>query len=135
VIFLSSDIVSYLHSHPDNINSIKLDYDKIDFKEISVFCFDILKSILYCSMSKHKKIKTKLIFDKNLDTILINSDQKRIKQMLLNFISNSVKFTSEGFIKLIFRKSKNKDYIVISVKDTGIGIKDNEKKFLFQEFY
>lgn len=55
VIFLISDIINY--SNMDKINEMKFENNKIDFKEISRFCFDILRSLLYCNFSKLKKLK------------------------------------------------------------------------------
>jgi len=86
-------------------------------------------------MSKLKKIKTELIYDDSLNSISHYSDQVRMKQILLNFISNSVKFTNEGFINLIFKNEADKKSIKITVKDSGFGLKDIDKKLLFKEFY
>jgi len=133
VIFLTSDIINY--SNPDKLSSTKIDYHKIDFKEISVFCFDILKSLLYCNYTKLKKIKTELIYDETINETNYYSDQVKIKQIILNFISNSVKFTNDGFINLIFKKSIDNNYLKISVKDSGLGIKEEDKKCLFRDFF
>jgi len=133
VIFLTSDIINY--SDPENMNQLKLDINKVDFKEMSIFCYDILRSLLYCNHEKFKKIKTKLIYDESLDILNYFSDQVRLKQILLNFISNSVKFTNEGFINLIFKKCSDNDKLILTVKDSGIGIKNEDKNFLFKEYF
>jgi len=133
VIFLTSDIINY--SNPKNINDIQLNNQNINLKEISEFCFDILKSLLYCNYSKFEKIKPELIFDDSLDYIQLYSDEFRIKQILLNFISNSVKFTNEGFIKLNFSKcGVEKNLINISLEDSGIGIREENQFLLFRDF-
>jgi len=132
VIFLTSDIIHY--SNPNNINDIQLNNQKINFREISTFCFDILNSLLYCNISKMKKINSKLIYDDLLDNLEIFSDEVRIKQILLNFISNSVKFTNEGFIKLKFSKSIEKNQLIISLEDSGIGIRKEDQLFLFRDY-
>ena len=133
VIFLTSDIINY--SNPDNINDVKLNNQRINFREISVFCFDILKSLLYCNISKLKKIKPEIIFDGSLEFMNFFSDEVRIKQILLNFISNSVKFTSEGFIKLIFHRHEENDTIVLTIEDSGRGIKEEDKLLIFKDFF
>lgn len=132
VIFLISDIINY--SNKDKINEMKFEKSKVDFREISLFCYDILRSLLYCNISKLNKIKTDLIYDETIDTIIYYSDQTRIKQILLNFISNSVKFTNEGFIKLTFARSKDQKILNISVVDSGIGIEEKDQKLLFTDF-
>ena len=47
--------------------------------------------------------------------LLINSDKRRLKQILFNFISNAIKFTNKGFIKIILKESLNKNLIKIYV--------------------
>ena len=63
---------------------------------------------------------------------LINSDEKRFKQVLFNLIGNSAKFTFKGFIRLTVRQVNQ--YIETSVEDTGIGMDHEELKKLFQYF-
>jgi len=69
-----------------------------------------------------KKIKLKLEndLDENLD---LYSDCRRIKQILINLIGNSIKFTTSGFIKLKVLKTKYKNVLKFCIIDTGVGIK------------
>ena len=60
---------------------------------------------------------------------LITSDWKRIKQVLLNLLSNALKFTDVGKIK--FGVEIQNSTLKFSVSDTGIGISDNDKMKLF----
>jgi len=60
-------------------------------------------------------------------------DKMRIREILNNLISNSIKFTEKGWIKV---KAERKDSsVVISVIDTGVGIPKDKIKNLFQKFY
>lgn len=63
-------------------------------------------------------------------------DKIRIKQILINLVGNSVKFTKEGYIKLIVSSKPDYDCIrvSISVKDTGVGIKKQDLNKLFVSF-
>lgn len=64
--------------------------------------------------------------------LLIESDERRVKQVLVNFMSNAIKFTDKGEIKIkVSRKNK---LAQISVKDTGIGIKREDIDKLFTAF-
>jgi signal transduction histidine kinase len=68
--------------------------------------------------------------------MIVISDKDRIKQVLLNLISNSYKFTFQGSITVtaaLQREFENL-YIKFTVKDTGIGIKDIHKSKLFKLF-
>lgn len=68
---------------------------------------------------------------------LVIGDPERLRQVLLNLIGNAVKFTQEGGVSVkATRLTENKDTISIkfSVKDTGIGIARDERKYLFMPF-
>ncbi|MGM0508559.1 MAG: ATP-binding protein [Fusobacteriota bacterium] len=66
-------------------------------------------------------------------------DEMRVRQVLINLMGNAIKFTNDGEITLSLKKlnhnqSKNKVNIEISVKDTGIGISEDDKKKIFESF-
>jgi signal transduction histidine kinase len=66
------------------------------------------------------------------ERLIIKSDERRIKQVIMNLISNAVKFTDRGEIEI---KVKKKDERVkVSVADTGVGIKKEDIKKLFKQF-
>ena len=64
---------------------------------------------------------------------MVNADKARIRQVLINVINNSMKFTNEGYIKIEISKFMDKAKIVIS--DTGIGIQKDKISYLFNKFY
>ena len=82
-----------------------------------------------------------LVKEKNLDFIFeeidknieIDIDKARIRQVLINIINNSLKFTNEGFIKITLDKIEHNASIVI--EDTGVGIKEDKIAYLFNKFY
>ena len=81
-------------------------------------------------------VKFNLIIDKNIDPYLIG-DPYRITQVLLNLLSNAIKFTEKGHVDLILKlieKKKNRNKIMFSVKDTGLGIHKNKLKSVFESF-
>ncbi|KRW98534.1 Histidine kinase-like ATPase, ATP-binding domain [Pseudocohnilembus persalinus] len=88
---------------------------------------------IMASNAKLNKIELKLEY--KIDDIpnFIVSDQQRIRQIVMNLISNSLKFTSEGEIKLKVEKM-TKNIYKISVQDTGIGISQEDLKKLFVKF-
>lgn len=86
--------------------------------------------------------------EKNIDLILsvdpqippsLQLDEPRLRQVLLNLVGNAIKFTEKGAIQIEL-KATNKDDILstvdllISVKDTGIGISAAQQQLIFQEF-
>lgn len=62
----------------------------------------------------------------------IYADERRVKQIIINFLSNAVKFTINGGITIKYKAKNNNVYI--SVKDTGLGIKAEDLPKLFTEF-
>ncbi|MDR1220671.1 MAG: response regulator [Treponema sp.] len=67
---------------------------------------------------------------------LLFGDQVRIRQILINLLSNAVKYTKKGFITLSVDAEihGNQAVMIFSVKDTGIGIKDEDKPNIFGDF-
>jgi signal transduction histidine kinase len=65
----------------------------------------------------------------------LNADSMRLKQILLNLLSNACKFTKEGEIALRVRKvADGRDWVELAVADTGIGLTAEQQAKLFQEF-
>jgi signal transduction histidine kinase/DNA-binding response OmpR family regulator len=62
------------------------------------------------------------------------ADAGKVKQMLLNLVSNAIKFTPEGGTVTI-KSSRMREIVEISVSDTGIGIADSDQKDIFKEFH
>lgn len=65
--------------------------------------------------------------------IFIESDEGRLRQILVNLVSNSIKFTMNGFVEIGF--SVTGAFIEFYVKDTGIGIKPESHKKIFERFH
>lgn len=80
-----------------------------------------------------KEKNLEFILDEKDKDIMINADKARIRQVLINVINNSMKFTNEGYIKIEISKFMNKAKIIIS--DTGIGIQKDKISYLFNKFY
>lgn len=67
------------------------------------------------------------------EDIMLLSDRRRVKQILINIVVNAVKFTKKGSIR-IKAKIKGSQDMEITVADTGIGIKEEDMSKLFQPF-
>jgi PAS domain S-box-containing protein len=62
----------------------------------------------------------------------INADKERLIQVVINLLSNALKFTEKGYVKC--KAQLNGDDILVSVEDTGIGIPEEEKDRIFEKF-
>jgi signal transduction histidine kinase len=74
----------------------------------------------------------KILYEPGNDNVSINADKVRITQVISNLINNSVKFTKLG--KISITSKKNYSHVIVSVKDTGIGIDPEIMPKLFSKF-
>jgi CheY-like chemotaxis protein/two-component sensor histidine kinase len=102
-----------------------------------VYLPDIIESVMSTARGLIKDKPVRLITAIADDLPTITADSTRVRQILLNLISNSAKFTDEGSITVTARKqtgANGQPEIYISVTDTGIGITPEDSKKLFQPF-
>ncbi len=69
------------------------------------------------------------------DECLIETDSFRLKQMLDQLIRNARNFTTEGSVSLGYQYRTDDEYVIIYVRDTGIGIAPEDREFVFERFY
>lgn len=119
------------------MNNIEMEFTSADLDEILIFCQDTANALLKKS-GKYNEIKFILNKSEGCPKT-IKTDYLRLKQCLINLISNSIKFTNTGKIELIvtieprtdiFNSNINGDLLLkFLIKDTGVGIKDKSKLF------
>jgi signal transduction histidine kinase len=79
--------------------------------------------------------KNRLIVEAEENLGALTADSMRLKQILLNLLSNACKFTKEGEVSLRVRKVADRgDWVELAVKDTGVGIAAEQQAKLFQDF-
>ncbi len=109
------------------INDI-LDYSKANAGKLDIEMSDVdVNKVIRASMRlvtpRAKDASVNLKEEVPKEHVVLKSDPKRLKQVLLNILSNSVKFTPpDGTITLLMWKNIQENTIVIEVKDTGVGI-------------
>jgi signal transduction histidine kinase len=79
--------------------------------------------------------KNRLVVDAQENLGALTVDPMRLRQILLNLLSNACKFTKEGEVRLRVRRVANgRDWIELAVADSGIGITPEQQAKLFEEF-
>lgn len=111
------------------IESGQMDVNKIRF-DINDTIDDLYK--FFVLQTNHKNINFKTHKEISDKSFIINSDKTKINQILINLIKNAIKFTNEGEIH--FGYSINNNNIEFFVKDTGIGISNNDLQKIFKRF-
>lgn len=119
------------------INDI-IDIAKIESGQIDVYPENIELNIifkelhtLYQKKIGERKPQLKIYLD-HLEEIRITTDGLRVNQILINLLDNALKFTEEGFLRFGYQAKDNK--ILCFVKDTGIGIAEDEVLYVFDRF-
>lgn len=111
-------------------NKIEIINSKYEFREI----FDNLVILTKARMGD-KPLDFRVTYDDSIPAILYG-DYTRVKQIILNILTNSVKYTKEGFIDFRVTSLIKDDIcrLIISVEDSGIGIKQENIPKLFSKF-
>ncbi len=76
----------------------------------------------------------RLVFDEPPATLTLFTDEGKVSQILRNFISNAIKFTEQGEVRVSAQLSEDRRTISFSVSDTGIGIAPEDQGRIFDEF-
>jgi signal transduction histidine kinase/CheY-like chemotaxis protein len=75
-----------------------------------------------------------LIFEDAADVPLLCTDEGKVSQILRNFLSNAIKFTERGEVRVWGTADPNADTVTFHVRDTGIGIAEEDLDVIFEEF-
>lgn len=135
-----------LHLINEILDLSKIEAGRMDIHSETVQLTELAEHVR--NSFKHIADEKGIAFEVNTDRDLpefVTSDMKRIEQILKNLISNAIKFTKEGSVKINFKKTTSDvrfrreglnetNSICISVTDTGIGISPDKQKIIFEAF-
>ena len=76
----------------------------------------------------------KLVFEDTDASLLMYNDEGKVSQILRNFISNAIKFTERGEVRVAASRSEDGRMVTFSVADTGVGIRPEDQGVIFEEF-
>lgn len=121
------------HIVNDLLTIQRLEADKLELSPRVIILKDFLQLLEKTIMIKFNEKQTvKFIINVDPGLKKIYTDCFRLQQILLNYLTNAIKFTDEGSITLNIKRCNND--IVFSVEDTGRGINEEKKRIIFQPF-
>ena len=126
-----------LHQLAENILDVtKIESQSLHLKKERFSLNDIIQIVLTEYQRLVDSSKVKLAMTPNDDIAIVEGDKERITQVMCNIMSNAIKFTEEGKISVtsVLMKEKDKQNVVVSVKDTGSGIDSEILPRLFTRF-
>ena len=122
----------------DIIYISKIEAGKVEIKKADCQLNKLLKE-LHTSFEEHKRrmdkshVLLKLEIGIKEPDFIINTDPQRLKQILTNLLGNALKFTEKGIVEFGYTV-KDKKFLEFYVKDTGMGIKKEKLKYVFDRF-
>jgi signal transduction histidine kinase len=113
----------------------KIEAGKLELCPESVALMPLIDEVVGTARQIAEQNKNRLVVDAADDLGTITIDPMRLRQILLNLLSNACKFTKGGEVSLRARKVGNgRDMVEVAVADTGIGMTPEQLAKLFQEF-
>jgi GAF domain-containing protein/CheY-like chemotaxis protein/two-component sensor histidine kinase len=113
----------------------KIEAGKLELNPESVNLAPLVDEVVGTARQLAEQNKNRLVLDVQEKLGMLTVDPMRLRQILLNLLSNACKFTKEGEVALRIRKvADGRDWIEFAVSDTGIGMTAEQQSKLFEEF-
>jgi signal transduction histidine kinase len=113
----------------------KIEAGKLELNPEPVNLARLVDEVIGTAGQLAEKNQNRLIVEAQENLGALNADSMRLKQILLNLLSNACKFTKEGEVALRVRKvADGRDWVELAVADTGIGLTAEQQAKLFEEF-
>jgi signal transduction histidine kinase len=123
----------------DLINEVldlsKIEAGKLELNVEAVDLARLIDEVIGTAAQLAEKNKNRVVVEVQENLGALTADAMRLKQILLNLLSNACKFTKEGQVALRARKmADGRDWVELAVADTGIGMTAGQQAKLFQDF-
>ncbi|RLE36327.1 hypothetical protein DRJ24_00770 [Candidatus Acetothermia bacterium] len=120
----------------DILDLSKIEAERMELEPLPVMIKELLEGSLVLIREKARAhgISLALNISAELDDLVVTADARKLKQVMLNLLSNAAKFTPDGGA-ITVEASKQEEELLISVSDTGIGIAPEDQARIFDEFY
>jgi signal transduction histidine kinase len=113
----------------------KIEAGKLELNPESLNLATLVDEVIGTAGQLAEKNQNRLIVETQENVGTLTADPMRLKQILLNLLSNACKFTKEGEVALRVRKvADGREWVELAVADSGIGITAEQQEKLFQDF-
>jgi two-component system, NtrC family, sensor kinase len=113
----------------------KIEAGKLELNPQTVQLLPLIKDVISTAEQLAGQNKNRLVVDAQENLGALTIDPMRLRQILLNLLSNACKFTKAGEVKLAARKGSNgSNFVAFAVSDTGIGMTPEQQAKVFEEF-
>jgi signal transduction histidine kinase len=117
----------------DLLNISRIESGRVSLEVAKVDLNQLITEVIEEVQARATQLKVKLVYTPLADPVFVVADPDKIKEVLINLIGNSLKFTDPGGTIWVLRKTVG-EMIMVSVVDTGVGISDQNLTTLFQKF-
>ena len=118
----------------DLLDLAKIEAGKIEVRPIEFSVANLFSALRGMLRPLLAGDAVKLVFEEPQETLTLFNDEGKVSQIVRNFISNAIKFTEEGEVRVSAQLSDDRRMVCFSVSDTGIGIAAEDQGRIFEEF-
>lgn len=126
--------VKYLNNIINDFLSIeRLESGKVNYMFTNFPLSKIINEVIY-DANMLLKDGQHIEYPENIDAIFIDFDEKILELILTNLVNNAIKYSSENSTIYITAKEE-KNHLIVTIKDEGIGIPEDEQKYIFNRYF
>jgi PAS domain S-box-containing protein len=113
-----------------DVGSLRLHIERVDANEVTAEACDLVRP-----QAAGKALRFTCAYGDHEALHRVHADRQRIRQILLNLLTNAVKFTDQGGVEVRTDVNESEGVAVIHISDTGVGLAPREAERIFQPFY
>jgi len=118
----------------DILNASRIERGKLAIDPVSTDIIDLINSVVIQMQGKAKQRNLGLSFDTKLSKLEIIADRNKIYEVVMNLVDNALSYTQKGEVTITCTTTAKQEDLLITVKDTGIGIPRDFQDKIFKRF-
>ncbi|MHB8628856.1 MAG: GAF domain-containing protein [Aggregatilineales bacterium] len=118
----------------DVLDLAKIEAGRMELDRTDVELAEIVEEVGRTTAVLLKDKLVEMVYDLPLDLPMLSADAKRLRQILKNLVSNAAKFTEQGQVVISAAPTEDRQYVQVSVRDSGVGIAPQNLDLIFEQF-